>query len=91
MTDYESPVTPGKNIVVGQAAVLWADAHFDVDRGHTLAGWILPGRIRTNDGQLALQVCRELNEAIRASYRQNEMTGQSIGNIIKGQIMGGQG
>ena len=85
MNDYESPIIAGKNIVVGQAAVLWGDAFHHPDKGHIAGGWILPGCIRTINGEHALQVCRALNDSIKQSNSQNRP--QNIGEIIRQQIM----
>lgn len=89
MTDYESPIQHGKNIVVGQAAILWGEPFHHPDKGPIPGGWILPGCIRTTSGEHARKVCRELNAAIKHANRKNDVAiDQSVGELIKRQMMG---
>ena len=76
MTDYESPITPGKTIVVGQAAILWADEFTHPERGFIAGGWILPGCFRTANGEYAHRVCSAMNESIKRAQaiRDREVT-----------------
>lgn len=69
MTDYSIPVQQGKPIVIGQAAILWGDEFTHSERGYVAGGWILPGCVRTTNGEYASRVCRELNDSIKAMKR----------------------
>lgn len=87
MTDYESPIQTGKPIVIGQAAILWSDSFMHPDKGYISGGWILPGCVRTANGEYASSVCRRLNETIKASQRDNPIvkpaiTAESMGEEI---------
>ncbi len=90
MTDYESPIQPGKNIVVGQACILWGEPFYHPERGPIAGGWILPGCMRTTSGEHARKVCRELNAAIKRTptAKISKTTPENVGEIIKQQIMG---
>jgi len=92
-TDYASPVQPGKPIVVGQAAILWGDAFLHPDRGFIDGGWILPGCVRTTNAEHASRVCRELNEAIKATAtaKLSRNKPENIGEIIRQQMMKREG
>ena len=87
--DYESPVQHGKNIVVGQAAILWGEAFTHPDRGQIAGGWILPGCARTTNGEHALRVCRELNESIKQANRKitQATSHEHIGALIRQQFV----
>jgi hypothetical protein len=86
--DYQSPIQPGKNIVVGQAAILWGEAFTHPDKGRIDGGWILPGMVRTTNGEHAARVCRELNESIKAATRAKPLptTVETIGESIARQL-----
>lgn len=92
-TDYASPIQPGKPIVVGQAAILWGEAFMHPDRGYIEGGWILPGCVRTANGEHAARVCRSLNEAIKATAtaKITRTTPENIGDIIRQQFMKREG
>ena len=56
---------PGKNIVVGQAALLWGEPFVHPIHGPVASGWIIPGCTRTTNAEYAVKVCTSLNEAIK--------------------------
>ena len=92
MTDYESPIQRGKSIIVGQAAILWSDAFHHPDKGPIEGGWILPGCVRTANGEQALRVAREMNESIKLANRAKPSlknlptTPETIGQSIARQL-----
>lgn len=86
MTDY---IQPGKNIVVGQAVILWSDSFIHPESGYMGGAWILPGCIRTSSPELALYACNVLNESIKmaALGKQQTIQPEDIGSIIRRQFM----
>lgn len=88
MNDYESPIQAGKPIVIGQAAILWSDSFLHPDKGYIEGGWILPGCVRTANGEYAAHVCRTLNESIKATHRANPIVKPSLGEEIARRLKG---